>query len=657
MENQDDLSVLTALLDDDSDDMLTDAADEVENRSTKLDLEEMASDSKSKTISPSSRPSSKVVSTKEASKLVITNRRSQKRKADEMSKGKPSSTSDNTMWDKFSGLNVVNPLISSFSMSTKMEGRKFIPVSHLMDKVKGKDIDYDWVTTAVLAKKLPPKTSSNGKTYGIWKLSDLGITSANDTVALFLFGEVYKAHWKTMEGSVLALLNASVLPAKEKYSQELALSLDNPRKLMLVGTSRDFGHCLGHTRKDGKPCSNIVNKQHGEFCEYHVNSAYKKVQSRRMEFQSSSGPPKGQLLKKLHKDMSSSTFMYQGKMLQINSPPSQKSKSVSLKALENASKSRMPSEVKDKVTAGPKSENKPSEYFIDLLSLPTIGTRNLTKHLHEEKEQNDAKETTTKASASQLLKDYRHEVHNPKSSTSVSNDSPMLGRGLKPDCDIVFSKSFSKSRSKSSFAKNRALAVVHNKGPINKVDPNVIKKKRSPLAEKVMDQRVQSNINQSEGSTDDDCTVKPKKRRLLGPEFDVFDGKTDEGQRLINAKSLHVGQVETVQAERQEKYFNELERKERLEDKMKAIKEITVSVYRCKKCNYIAESASNICFEENHPLKKTTAKKRFFACKNCRTRTVSYGSILPHLTCVNCGEMNYEKTSMLMEKQGPKIGA
>ena len=54
-----------------------------------------------------------------------------------------------------------------------------------------------------------------GKTYGIWKLSDLGANTTNEFVALFLFGDVYKEHWKTTEGSVVALLNASILPAKE----------------------------------------------------------------------------------------------------------------------------------------------------------------------------------------------------------------------------------------------------------------------------------------------------------------------------------------------------------------------------------------------------------------------------------------------------------
>ena len=54
-----------------------------------------------------------------------------------------------------------------------------------------------------------------GNTYGIWKLSDLGVSTASQTVALFLFGEVYKQHWKTSEGTLVALLNPSVMPSRE----------------------------------------------------------------------------------------------------------------------------------------------------------------------------------------------------------------------------------------------------------------------------------------------------------------------------------------------------------------------------------------------------------------------------------------------------------
>lgn len=62
-----------------------------------------------------------------------------------------------------------------------------------------------------------------GNTYGIWKLSDLGPNTANECVVLFLFGDVYKEHWKTTEGSVVALLNASLLPAKEVNNNNKAI--------------------------------------------------------------------------------------------------------------------------------------------------------------------------------------------------------------------------------------------------------------------------------------------------------------------------------------------------------------------------------------------------------------------------------------------------
>ena len=45
-------------------------------------------------------------------------------------------------------------------------------------------------------------------------MSDLRDCSV--TVSLFLFGKVHDEHWKTPEGSVVGILNASVLPQREK---------------------------------------------------------------------------------------------------------------------------------------------------------------------------------------------------------------------------------------------------------------------------------------------------------------------------------------------------------------------------------------------------------------------------------------------------------
>ena len=46
----------------------------------------------------------------------------------------------------------------------------------------------------------------------------------------------------------------------QKYSQDLGLTLDNPKKLMLMGISKDLGKCKGVRKSDNRPCSNFVNR-------------------------------------------------------------------------------------------------------------------------------------------------------------------------------------------------------------------------------------------------------------------------------------------------------------------------------------------------------------------------------------------------------------
>ena len=72
------------------------------------------------------------------------------------------SDDDKFVTEKFSGLRIVNPLISSVIMEKRMEGRKMVKISQIPTKIKGKDdIDGDWVTIGVVVQKLPPKKSSN----------------------------------------------------------------------------------------------------------------------------------------------------------------------------------------------------------------------------------------------------------------------------------------------------------------------------------------------------------------------------------------------------------------------------------------------------------------------------------------------------------------
>ena len=59
----------------------------------------------------------------------------------------------------------------------------------------------------------PPKDTVKGDKYAMWKLSDLSAQSA--VVLLFLFGKAYQEHWKMAQGSVVALLNPTIMPNRE----------------------------------------------------------------------------------------------------------------------------------------------------------------------------------------------------------------------------------------------------------------------------------------------------------------------------------------------------------------------------------------------------------------------------------------------------------
>jgi len=134
--------------------------------------------------------------------------------------------------------------------------------------------------------------------------------------------------------------------------------------------------------------------------------------------------------------------------------------------------------------------------------------------------------------------------------------------------------------------------------------------------------------------------------------------KSEDGKKLINAKSKNVGAVKLAEAEREEKYFNTLEKKEAMEQKMLSVTEIKVTCYACRQCNYVAESLSKLCKEEKHPhISLPGSMKRFFACRSCKTRCVAYRRIMPKVPCKKCGEMNFEKTTMATERKGPKLSS
>ncbi|XP_046839836.1 protein MCM10 homolog [Xenia sp. Carnegie-2017] len=597
-----------------------------------------------------------------------------KRKADDAacnpSLAKKPSPDDNGVTDGYSGLRILNPLISSTVMKRRTEGRKIIKISSIQSKIVNNDIEGDWITIGVVIQKFP-KTTSKGETYSVWKLSDLAFHLQTSIIVLFLFGENHKQHWKTAEGSVVALLNPSLLPSREKKSSDVALTLDNPKKIMLLGISQDFGVCKSSRKSDGKRCSNFINKSQGDYCQYHVQREYKKRRSHRMECQQGYGAPSTLPGSKTKKKVAGESYLYGDRIVSTNATGRSLKEKVTLKSL-NAS-----SEGKDylfswkkrqnliKAAAGKSSaENEdkggPSSEFLNLLNVPSIGSRNLKLHLHKEDEQEkEANEPRRSMSVSQFLKANNTRSRTTNSTSDLSSDKksvtmPVLGRGLTSNGDLVFDENiplsiFPKVSNDPDRAKERARSLIRRIGPIAANNPNDIKvKKPSPKLQTIINRKLDSELTGGDQSV-------PK----CGGKFSLADGfslNSNEGRRILNAKSKHAGEVRLADVRREQDYFNHRERKEEMETKMLLTQEIKVKAVHCAQCKYMAEKPASKCNEEKHVLTSVQVFKKFFACKDCKQRTVTYGQRYPTRDCRQCGGKNWEKCGMWKERNGPKIG-
>jgi hypothetical protein len=108
------------------------------------------------------------------------------------------------------------------------------------------------VTIGVLSRKTMSKAAASGGSFMVWSLSDL-----NDTeLGVFLFGDAYEAHWKEIEGSIVAVLNAALLPATEK--NRFAFKVTQANEVVKLGRAVDFGTCKGLTSSEAR-CRLAVN--------------------------------------------------------------------------------------------------------------------------------------------------------------------------------------------------------------------------------------------------------------------------------------------------------------------------------------------------------------------------------------------------------------
>ena len=221
------------------------------------------------------------------------------------------------LFEPFSSLDLSKRILPHSFLKRTLESKTVVSISDLLRDIKSPSFslppaleENDFVVFGIIASKSAPlahkdasrgaKDSTNsagtqavesemnvkGK-YMVFTLTDL-----TWTLDLYLFTTAYTRFWKLTPGTLVAILNPSIMPPPPGKADtgRWSLTLNSSDDTILeVGTARDLGFCKA-TKKDGKQCTSWVNISKTEFCEWHIDRGVENMRRGRMEVQGMSAP-------------------------------------------------------------------------------------------------------------------------------------------------------------------------------------------------------------------------------------------------------------------------------------------------------------------------------------------------------------------------------
>lgn len=226
-----------------------------------------------------------------------------------------SSVEDPSLFDPFSRTHLSKRHLPHPFLS-KTLGRKHVSlIPELLATIKSPDytlpetLENDFVVFGIIASKSSPlshkkshRSTSDGTTslqeatdsemnaqgkYMVFTLTDL-----KWSLDFYIFTTAYTRFWKLTPGSLIAILNPSIMPPPpgKVDTGRFSLVLNSGDDTILeIGTSQDLGWCKS-IKKDGKPCGSWVDKKHTEYCEWHIDRVVESTRRGRMEVNGMSAP-------------------------------------------------------------------------------------------------------------------------------------------------------------------------------------------------------------------------------------------------------------------------------------------------------------------------------------------------------------------------------
>lgn len=222
---------------------------------------------------------------------------------------------DPALFDPFSRTHLCKRHLPHPFLSTTL-GRKHISlIPELLATIKSPDytlpeaLENDFVVFGIIASKSSPlshKKTHRSKSEGTTSLQEatdsemntqgkymvFTLTDLKWSIDFYIFTTAYTRFWKLTPGTLIAILNPSIMPPPPGKGDTGRFSLvlnSGDDTILEIGTSQNLGWCKS-IKKDGKPCGSWVDKKHTEYCEWHIDRVVETTRRGRMEVNGMSAP-------------------------------------------------------------------------------------------------------------------------------------------------------------------------------------------------------------------------------------------------------------------------------------------------------------------------------------------------------------------------------
>ena len=211
--------------------------------------------------------------------------------------------------EPYSSLQLSNRILPHDFLARNLDEKTVFRIPDLLKTVKAPDfelpeVEGDYVVFGIVASKSEPKEVKKSEYISKKEVDpyDNGLNNTNRymamtltdlkwTIDLYLFDSAFPRYYRLTEGTLIAILNPTVMPPPKNKTDTNRFSLtvsSSDDTILEVGHAHGIGFCKA-VRKDGKTCQSWVDARKTEFCDFHVDLQVRRAQSQRMGVNSGPG--------------------------------------------------------------------------------------------------------------------------------------------------------------------------------------------------------------------------------------------------------------------------------------------------------------------------------------------------------------------------------